>query len=170
MLGPMITTQLCEDNHHLGRPPFSSSLHGRELTSRTVQSGSVRCLCAVNSKERSKSSASVRTLRIVHSAIGVCELACMGYLWFCVVTRRRDRWLKVVSSVLIGEGVALVVASGCPLGIVQRRAGDDVPMFELWFGPRIAPMAIPTFSVGTFTALMLLRARPPIDQTDARKF
>ena len=107
----------------------------------------------------------MRILRIVHTAIGVCELGCREYLWFCVITLRRDKWLTVVRSVLIGEGIALVVAKGCSLGIVQRRAGDDVSMFELWFWPRIASLAIPTFTVGTLMGFVLLRARPLMDGT-----
>jgi hypothetical protein len=119
----------------------------------------------MNFREGPKNGGGVGTLRIVHSAIGVFELGCLGYMWLCVFTRRRDGWLKVASSVLIGEGIALVVARGCPLGIVQRRAGDDVSMFELWFGPRIALLAIPTFTVSALMGFVLLRARPLMDGT-----
>lgn len=131
------------------------------LTSRPLDL--VPCLRAVNSIGGPKPSSRVRTLRMLHSAIGMCELGCLAHLWVCVLTRRRDRWLKVASSVLIGEGIALVVAKGCPLGIVQRRAGDDVSMFEYWFGPRRASMAIPTLTVSTFAGFVLLRIRPPTD-------
>jgi hypothetical protein len=61
----------------------------------------------------------------------------------------------------MGEGVALLVAKGCPLGIFQRRAGDDVPMFELWFGPRLARFAIPGFTMITITGVALLIVRRP---------
>jgi len=64
-------------------------------------------------------------------------------------------------GVLTGEGVALLVARGCPLGIFQRRAGDDVPMFELWFGPRLAPFAIPTLTAVALAGGALVLARPP---------
>ena len=113
--------------------------------------------------ERPKPSIGVRRLRVLHSAIGVCELGCLVYLWFCVVTHRRNRSLKIASCILSGEGVALVVANGCPLGIIQRRVGDDVSMFEYWFGPRRASMAIPTLTVSTFAGFVLLRIRPPTD-------
>jgi hypothetical protein len=76
-----------------------------------------------------------QVLRAVHDAIGLGEVTCLGYLWFCGVTRRRDRWLGLATVVLAAEGAALLVAHGCPLAPFQRRAGDDVPMFELWFGP-----------------------------------
>jgi hypothetical protein len=38
-------------------------------------------------------------------------------------------------------------------------------MFELWFGPRITSLAIPTFTVGALMGFVLLRARPLIDGT-----
>lgn len=102
-----------------------------------------------------------RVLRRVHAAVGIGEIACLGYVWVCALARRRDRWVFVSVGVLGLEGVALVAARGCPLGIFQRRAGDDVPMFELWFGPRLAPFAIPAFSSLALlgTALVLVRSR-----------
>jgi hypothetical protein len=104
-----------------------------------------------------------RILRVLHTSIGVAELGCLGYLWFCAVSRRRDRWLKLATGVLVGEGVALLLAKGCPLGIFQRRAGDDVPMFELWFGARLAPFAIPSFTAIALTGLLLVLVRPAKD-------
>ncbi len=53
------------------------------------------------------------------------------------------------------------MAKGCPLGIFQRRAGDDVPMFELWFGPQLAPLAIPTLTAVALAGGALVLARPP---------
>ena len=61
-------------------------------------------------------------LRRLHSSIGASELACLGYVWFCALTRRRDHLLGVSMAVLVGEGAALLVAKGCPLGLFQRRA------------------------------------------------
>jgi hypothetical protein len=31
----------------------------------------------------------------------------------------------------------------CPLGPLQRRLGDPVPLFVLWLGPRAARRAVP---------------------------
>jgi len=107
-----------------------------------------------------------RALRAVHNAVGVFELGCLGYLWFCAVDRRRDRWLALAEVVLIGEGLALVVAKGCPLGIFQRRAGDDLPMFELWFGARLAHFAVPTFTGIAVVGGAVLLARRPDDERD----
>ena len=100
-------------------------------------------------------------LRRAHSAIGVGELACLLYLWICAITRRRDHLLRIAEGVLVSEGVALVVAKECPLGALQRRAGDDVPMFELWFGPRIAPLAVPAFTCLAVLGWVVARLRHP---------
>jgi len=81
-------------------------------------------------------------------------------VWFCALARRRDVWLRASIAVLTGEGVALVVAKGCPFGVFQRRAGDDVPMFELWFGPRVAPFAIPAFTAIALVGAGLLGLWP----------
>ena len=115
-------------------------------------------------------SVSARRLRMLHSAIGFGEIACLGYLWFCVLARRRDRWLGLSVAVLAAEGVALVAAKGCPLGIFQRRVGDDVPMFELWFGRRLAPLAIPIFSfISVLGATLLLFRKPNPGGTAAKR-
>jgi hypothetical protein len=100
---------------------------------------------------------------VLHSSIGVGELACLAYLWLCAIGGRRDRWLRLSTAVLLGEGAALVAARGCPLGGFQRRAGDEVPMFELWFGPRLAPFAIPTFVVIAGAGMALLAVRRPAE-------
>jgi hypothetical protein len=65
--------------------------------------------------------------------------------------------------VLTAEGIALVAAKGCPLGIFQRRAGDDVPMFELWFGPRLAPFAVPALTLAAVAGLVMVATRRPVD-------
>jgi len=106
-------------------------------------------------------STQARMLRTIHTSIGIGELACLVYLWYCAITRRRDRWLRLSVSVLVGEGVALLGARGCPLGVFQRRAGDDVPMFELWFGSGLAPLAIPAFTSIALGGLAAMIARPP---------
>jgi hypothetical protein len=101
-----------------------------------------------------------RALRTVHNCIGCGELGCVGYLWFCAITRRRDHLLRLSVGVLAAEGIALVAARGCPLGFFQRRAGDDVPMFEVWLGPRLAPFAIPGFTLATIAGLVTAATRP----------
>ena len=102
-----------------------------------------------------------RLLRVLHTLVGLGEIACLGYLWSCALRRRRTTLLRLSVAVLAGEGLALVAWRGCPLGVFQRRAGDDVPMFELWFGRRLARFAVPTFSVVVVAGAALALARRP---------
>jgi hypothetical protein len=99
-------------------------------------------------------------LRGVHDAVGAVERTCLSHVWVCALTRKRGRWLHLSEAILLGEGAALVVAKGCPLGYLQRRVGDDVPMFELWFGPKLARFAVPFFSGVAALGLLLCIARP----------
>ncbi len=115
---------------------------------------------AGESGTRGPPSRQARALRVVHNSIGVAELGCLGYLWLCAITGRRDRWPGLSASVLAAEGITLVAANGCPLGLFQRRAGDDAPMFELWLGLCVAPFAIPAFTVTAAAGMIMLAARP----------
>jgi len=45
-------------------------------------------------------STSARALRAGHAVIAVVELGCLGYLWFCALTGRRDRLLRTAVTVL----------------------------------------------------------------------
>lgn len=85
-----------------------------------------------------------RLLRAGHVLIAAVELSSLGHVWFCALTGRRDRALWVASAALVGEGVALAVGRGdCPLGPLQRRLGDPVPLFELVLSRRAAKAAVP---------------------------
>ena len=59
-----------------------------------------------------------------------------------------DNLAQALVAVLAGEGLALVAWRGCPFGVFRRRAGDDVPMFELWFGRRLAALRGPDLQRG----------------------
>jgi hypothetical protein len=103
-----------------------------------------------------------RRLRVLHTAVGLAEMLCLSYLWSCALRRRRTRLLRLSVGVLAAEGLALVTWDGCPLGALQRRAGDDVPMFELWFGTRLARFAVPTFGAVAVAGAAVALARPPM--------
>jgi len=111
---------------------------------------------------QSEAVGAARSLRTVHSLIGTAELACLASLWFCAITRRRNRLLALAITVLVGEAAALLIAHGCPLGVLQRKVGDEVPMFERWFGRRLAPFALPTFSAMALTGVVACVSRPPL--------
>jgi hypothetical protein len=107
-----------------------------------------------------KLSRAALAFRAAHAAIAVEMLLAIAYVWWCALTGRRGRLLCVAATTLIGEGV-LVASNGgdCPLGGLQRRLGDPVPLFELVLSPRAAKRAVPTLGAIAAAGLVLLAAR-----------
>ena len=104
-------------------------------------------------------------LRIGHGAVAVVELAALGELWFCALTNRRHKLLWGAIAVLAGEGAGLAVGRGdCPLGPLQERLGDPVPLFELVLPPRAAKAAVPILAGATCLGLGVLVARSAMPQ------
>jgi hypothetical protein len=103
-----------------------------------------------------------RGFRALHTLIAAAELACLGYVWTCALTRRRDAAFHIAVGVLVAEGVGLVIGRGdCPLGPLQGRLGDPVPLFELVLPPRAAKAAVPVLTGVAITGIALSAARPP---------
>jgi hypothetical protein len=107
-----------------------------------------------------KLSRAAMAFRAAHAAIAVEQLLAIAYVWWCALTGRRGRLLHIAAASLIGEGV-LVTANGgdCPLGGLQQRLGDPVPLFELVLSPRAAKQAVPTLGAITAAGLALLMVR-----------
>ena len=89
-------------------------------------------------------SPAARAFRAFHAAIAAGFLAAIGYVWFCALTGRRGRALNAASAALIAEGAVVAANHGdCPLGPLQDRLHDPVPLFELVLSPTAAKRAIP---------------------------
>ena len=90
--------------------------------------------------------------RALHTAIAAGFLVAIAYVWWCAVTGRRGPLLRAAIVALATEGT-LVAANGgdCPLGGLQGRMGDPVPLFELVLSSRAAKRAVP--ALGTVAAL-----------------
>lgn len=85
-----------------------------------------------------------RLFRAVHAGIAVVQLAALAQIWRSAITRRRGPLLTASVAALAIEGGALVVGRGdCPLGPLQARLGDPVPLFELVLPRRAAKAAVP---------------------------
>ena len=104
--------------------------------------------------------------RTAHTAIAVEQLLAIAYVWWCALSGRRDRLLRIAAATLIGEGVLVAANRGdCPLGGLQERLGDPIPLFELVLSPRAAKQAVPTLGAIAAAGLVLLVVR---DRRDGR--
>ena len=106
--------------------------------------------------------AAAKTFRVIHTAIAVIDLAALGYIWKCAITRRRGPLLTASAATLLLEGGALVIGRGnCPLGPLQTRLGDPVPLFELVLPPRAAKAAVPALAAVSVAGMALVCIRTP---------
>ena len=100
--------------------------------------------------------------RVGHGAIAAAFLGAIAYVWWCVITGRRDRRLRVAVIALLAEGAFVGANHGaCPLGPLQARLGDPVPLFELVLSPAAARRAVPALGLITAAGLVLLARRGP---------
>jgi hypothetical protein len=111
--------------------------------------------------ERQSLSRGALAFRVGHTAIALAELSCLGYVWMCALTGRRDQLLRRAIGVLVAEGAGLLIGRGhCPLGPLQQRLDDPVPLFELVL-PRVwARRAVPILA-GISGVGVALAMRPP---------
>jgi hypothetical protein len=84
----------------------------------------------------------------------------IAYVWWCALSGRRVRLLHIAAATLICEGVLVSTNGGdYPLGGLQERLGDPVPLFELELSPHAAKRAVPTLGIITVAGLALVAAR-----------
>jgi hypothetical protein len=117
---------------------------------------------ATTSTATGRLSPAARAFRVAHGAITLAFLGAVVHVWWCALTRRRDRWLRLAVLALVTEGAVVTANHGdCPLGPLQQRLGDPVPLFELVLSPTAARRAVPTLGLITAAGLMLLALRGP---------
>jgi hypothetical protein len=98
--------------------------------------------------------------RAAHTAIAAAFLLAIGYVWWCALSGRRGPLLRVAVAALIGEGLLVAANRGdCPLGGLQERVGDPVPLFELVLSPPAARRAIPVLGAVAAAGIALLVRR-----------
>ena len=118
----------------------------------------------LNPRPAMKLSRAALAFRVAHAAIAAEQLLAIAYVWWCALSGRRDRLLHVAAASLIGEGVLVAANHGdCPLGGLQERLGDPIPLFELVLSARAAKRAVPTLGAITAAGLVLLAVRGPRD-------
>jgi len=112
--------------------------------------------------DQDRLSVAALAFRSAHAAIAGAFLVAIAYIWWCALTRRRDRWLHLAVASLVTEGVVVTANHGdCPLGPLQERFGDPEPLFELVLSPVAARRAVPSLGIFTIAGLALLARRPP---------
>jgi hypothetical protein len=106
--------------------------------------------------------------RAFHTLIAAGFLAAISYVWCCAVTGRRDPALRIAVAALVAEGACVTANRGdCPLGPLQQRVGDPVPLFELVLPPVAARRAVPC--LGAVAAVGIL-ALVPFRSSYGRRF
>jgi hypothetical protein len=109
---------------------------------------------------RGKLTPTAAAFRTVHAAIAAAFLLAIAYVWWCALTGRRGRLLRVAVTALGCEGLLVAANHGdCPLGGLQQRVDDPVPLFELVLSPRAARRAVPVLGAVAAAGVALL-ARP----------
>ena len=103
-----------------------------------------------------------RAFRGLHGLIAVVFLLAIVYVWWCALTGRHDTWLRTAVAALVTEGVFVTANRGdCPLGGLQDRLGDPVPLFVLVLSPSAARRAVPVLGAVTAAGIGLLVRRAP---------
>ncbi len=109
-------------------------------------------------------SPAARAFRAGHAVIALGFLAAIGNVWWCALTGATNRLLRPAIGALAVEGVVVAANHGdCPLGPLQARAGDPVPLFELVLPPRAAKRAVPVLGLITAAGIVAVVSRgvPP---------
>jgi hypothetical protein len=95
--------------------------------------------------------------RAAHAAVALGFLAAIADVWAAALTGRRGPLLRTAVAALVAEGVVVTANGGdCPLGPLQDRLGDPVPLFELVLPPRAAKLAVPVLGGVTALGIALL--------------
>ena len=100
--------------------------------------------------------------RVAHASWSVAQLASLGYVWSCVLRRRRTPALWAGVAFLLAEGAGLLAGRGnCPMGARQEEWGDPVPFFELVLPARAAKVAVPALGAISIAGIVGLAVRRP---------
>ena len=107
-------------------------------------------------------SPAARLLRLAHTVITAVFLLAIADVWWCALSGRRGRLLRVAMASLTAEAALVGANHGdCPLGGLQQRVDDPVPLFELVLSPAAARRAVPVLGgiAGTGIAVVAWRDR-----------
>ena len=125
------------------------------LSTRWARQGEARSGIANGRRRAPKARLSRAALafRVVHAAIAVEMLLAIGYVWWCALTGHRGGHLLRIAVLVTANG------GDCPLGGLQERIGDPLPLFELVLSPPAAQRAVPTLGAIAAAGILMLVAR-----------
>ena len=113
-------------------------------------------------RRRRRLSPAALAFRGVHGVITAAFLSAIAYVWWCALTGRRDRALRLAIRSLLAEGAFVAANRGdCPLGPIQDRLGDPVPFFQLVLSPQAARRAVPVLGIVAGAGMALVALRTP---------
>lgn len=99
-------------------------------------------------------------LRIVHFIIVAYLLFGIFYIYYSALTKRTNSLLIVLVISLFIEGLIIYLNHGnCPLGFIQKKAGDNTPFFELVLPKKQAKLAVRFFALITLIGIVLMDIR-----------
>lgn len=156
-----VTSGPAQPSTRCGRGPARAP-GSRDMAARLVNcdSGGHDGSLAGIGESRSLSRAAL-AFRAGHAVIAVGFLAAIADVWASALTGRRGPLLHASVAALVAEGVVVAANGGtCPLGGLQDRMGDPVPLFELVLPPRAARLAVPVLGAVTAAGIVELARRP----------
>ena len=84
-----------------------------------------------------RQSPAILVWRSAHALVAVGFLASIGYVWWCAVSGRRGRLLRIAVGALSTEGILVVANHGdCPLGPWEIASVMPYPYSSSSFRPR----------------------------------
>ncbi|MHC4933432.1 MAG: hypothetical protein ACYTGV_14710 [Planctomycetota bacterium] len=100
-------------------------------------------------------------LSVIHGGFAALFVACIGVIYYSVITARAENWGIAACGILLIEGLLIAVCGwDCPLESMHRRLGDDKGLFGLFLPQRWQRWVIPILAglAGLGAVLLVVRA------------
>lgn len=102
----------------------------------------------------------IYSIRFIHLLITIYFVACVSYVYYCLLINIENKILYIAIISLLIEGLIVFLnKSECPLVIAHRKFGDAMSFFELFLPKQLAKKAIPYFAILSITGLVLFFLR-----------
>lgn len=96
-------------------------------------------------------------IRILHSIITMVIILSIIYLFYSFFTGKADIFLYIAITILLLEGLALVLAKGiCPMVFIHRKFGDEKSFWDMFFDDRYIPYIDNFLKISAFIGFCLV--------------